>query len=28
MAKPKGGRPRMDDRKALNAIFYVLCTRC
>ena len=24
--KPKGGRPRMDDRQALNAIFYVLCT--
>lgn len=24
--KPKGGRPRMDDRKALNAIFYVLRT--
>nr|WP_254722065.1 transposase [Kovacikia minuta] len=21
--KPKGGRPRMDDRKALNAMFYV-----
>lgn len=26
--KPKGGRPRMDDRKALNAIFYVLRTGC
>ncbi|MBD2464743.1 transposase [Oscillatoria sp. FACHB-1407] len=26
--KPKGGRPRMDDRKALNAIFYVLRTSC
>lgn len=25
-AKPKGGRPRMDDRRALNAIFYVLRT--
>ena len=24
--KPKGGRPRMDDRKALNAIFYILRT--
>ncbi len=22
--KPKGGRPRMDNRKALNAIFYLL----
>jgi putative transposase len=26
--KPKGGRPRMDDRKALDAIFYVLRTGC
>jgi len=26
--KPKGGRPRMDDRKALNAMVYVLRTRC
>jgi putative transposase len=26
--KPKGGRPRMDDHQALNAIFYVLCTGC
>ena len=26
--KPKGGRPRMDDRKALNGIFYVLRTGC
>ena len=26
--KPKGGRPRMDDRQALNGIFYVLCTGC
>jgi transposase len=24
--KPKGGRPRMDDRQALNAIFYLLKT--
>lgn len=28
MPKPKGGRPRMDDRQALDAIFYVLCTGC
>lgn len=28
MPKPKGGRPRMDDRQALEAIFYVLCTGC
>jgi putative transposase len=28
VAKPKGGRPRMDDRQALDAIFYVLCTGC
>lgn len=28
IAKPKGGRPRMDDRKALDAIFYVLCAGC
>lgn len=26
--KPKGGRPRMDDRKALDGIFYVLRTGC
>ena len=26
--KPKGGRPRMDDRQALNAIFYVMLTGC
>ncbi|HEY9661052.1 MAG TPA: transposase [Allocoleopsis sp.] len=26
--KPKGGRLRMDDRKALDAIFYVLRTGC
>lgn len=26
--KPKGGRPRMDDRKALNAIFYLMTTGC
>lgn len=26
--KPKGGRPRMADRQALNAIFYVLRTGC
>lgn len=26
--KPKGGRPRMDNRKALDAIFYVLRTGC
>jgi len=26
--KPKGGRPRMNDRKALNAMFYVLRTGC
>ena len=26
--KPKGGRPRMDNRQALNAIFYVLRTGC
>jgi putative transposase len=24
--KPKGGRPRMDDRRAMNAIFYLLRT--
>jgi putative transposase len=24
----EGGRPRMDDRKAMNAIFYVLRTGC
>jgi len=26
--KPKGGRPMMDNRKAMDAIFYVLCTGC
>lgn len=26
--KPKGGRPPMDDRRALEAIFYVLYTGC
>lgn len=26
--KPKGGRPRMDDRRALNGIFYVMRTGC
>lgn len=26
--KPRGGRPRMDNRQALNAIFYVLRTGC
>lgn len=26
--KPKGGRPRMDDRKAMDGIFYVLRTGC
>jgi transposase len=26
--KPQGGRPRMDDRQALDAIFYVLRTGC
>lgn len=26
--KKKSGRPRMDDRKAANAIFYVLRTGC
>ena len=26
--KPKGGRPRMDNRKALDAIFYALRTGC
>jgi transposase len=26
--KPKGGRPRMENRKALDGIFYVLRTRC
>jgi len=25
---PEGGRPRMDDKKAMNAIFYVLRTGC
>ena len=27
-SKKKLGRPRMDDRKAMNAIFYVLRTGC
>ncbi len=27
-AKPKGGRPRMEDRQALDAMFYVLRTGC
>ena len=26
--KPKGGRPRMDNRQAMNAIFYLLRTGC
>lgn len=26
--KPKGGRPRMDDRQALSAMIYVLRTGC
>ena len=26
--KKKAGRPRMDDRKAMSAIFYVLRTGC
>lgn len=26
--KPKGGRPMMDNRKAMDAIFYVLRTGC
>jgi transposase len=26
--KPRGGRPRMDDRTALDAIFYVMRTGC
>ena len=26
--KPQGGRPRMEDRKALDAVFYVLRTGC
>ena len=26
--KKKLGRPRMDDRKAMNAIFYILRTGC
>ena len=28
LPKPKGGRPRMDNRKALDAIFYVMRTGC
>ena len=26
--KPKGGRPRMDNRQAMDAIFYLLRTGC
>ena len=26
--KPKGGRPRMDNRQAMNSIFYLLRTGC
>ncbi len=26
--KKKSGRPRMDDRQAMNAVFYVLRTGC
>ncbi len=26
--KPKGGRPRMSNRKAMDAIFYILRTGC
>jgi putative transposase len=26
--KKRSGHPRMDDRKAMSAIFYVLCTGC
>ncbi len=26
--EPKGGHPRMDDRHALNGIFYVMRTGC
>ena len=26
--KPKGGRPRMGNRQAFFAIFYILCTGC
>jgi len=28
LPKPRGGRPRMDNRKAMEAIFYVLRTNC
>ena len=28
LPRPKGGRPRMDDRKAMEAIFYVFRTGC
>ena len=28
LPKPKGGRPRMDDRKAMEAILYVFRTGC
>jgi len=28
LPKPRTGRPRMDNRKAMEAIFYVLRTKC
>jgi transposase len=28
LPKPKGGCPRMDDRQALEAIFFILSTGC
>jgi putative transposase len=28
LPKPKGGRPRMDNRKAMEAIFYLFRTGC
>ena len=28
LSKPRGGRPRMDDRKAMEAILYVFRTGC
>jgi transposase len=28
LPQPKGGRPRMDDRQALEAIFFILSTGC
>ena len=28
LPKPRGGRPRMDNRKAMEAILYVLRTGC